>query len=270
MNVLHFLPFLLGILLFLWIYPYPTARMLFIPIYILVAYLYSKNWRITLMTLAVIIILSVVLESFYSAKPLMSEGFDGDNKETKKETKKDDDNNLTTSKSIEMSSKGELTTGKHEDTFVDMDEIWDSMDKKTDGNVIQNIEFPNDPETEKVLGENEELKNLFKSMTFGKTDALEKIEKSKVKDKNDLTDEDFQAIVDDNQSVDEENSAELFTIKDDNGNTVTPASAQRDVFKMINTMKQLGTSIKAMAPTLVEARKVMDMLQRFDGEKKKN
>ena len=257
MNVLHFLPFLLGILLFLWIYPYPTARMVFIPVYILIAYLFTKNWRITLMTLAVIVILSVVLESFYSNKTVINEGFE------------EEEHNKKTKKEISKNKEGELITKKEiKDEFVDLDEIWDSMDDKKTENVVQNIEFPNDPETEKVLGENEELKNLFKSMTFGKTDALEKTEKSKVNEKNGLTDEDIQAIVEDNQSVDEENSTELFTIKDDKGRDITPASAQRDVFKMINTMKQLGTSIKAMAPTLVEAKKVMDMLQRFDGEKK--
>lgn len=224
------------------------------------------------MTLAVIIILSVVLESFYSGKSVVNEGFDGDEKKSDKEEETKED--LTTEKTISKNGEGEITTKKEikmeKDNFVDLDEVWDSMETKTkaDTTVIQNIEFPNDPETDKVLGENEDLKKLFKTMTFGKTDALEKTEKSKVNEKNGLTDEDIQAIVDDNQSIDEENSTELFTIKDDKGRDITPASAQRDVFKMINTMKQLGTSIKAMAPTLVEARKVMDMLQRFDGEKK--
>ena len=233
------------------------------------------------MTLAVIIVISVVLESLYSSSrtKLVNEGFEGDNNENKEnedENKKDTDknqtdDNLTTKKQISVGENGEpITDIAIKDNFIDLDEIWNDMEKKTDGNVVQNIQFPNDSETEKILGENEDLKKLFKSMTFGNDEgALEKTEKTKVKDKNGLTNEDIQAIIDDNQSDGEENSAELFTIKDDKGRDITPASAQRDVFKMINTMKQLGTSIKAMAPTLIEAKKVMDMLKRFDGEKKK-
>lgn len=266
MNVFHFFPFLLGILLFLWIYPYPTARMVFIPVYILVAYLFTNNWRITLMTLAVIIIISVVLESVYSSRSsfLVKEGFNNDKEkdhENDEDNKKKDDH--TTRKSITHGKDGPTTDkSTNNEDFIGLDNKWEDME----GKVNQSINFPNDEETEKVLNENQDLKNLFKSMAYGTTTALEKPEKSNVSDKNTLTDKDIEDIVNDD---DEEDTAELFTIKDDEGKKVTPASAQRDVFKMINTMKQLGTSIKAMAPTLVEARKVMDMLNRFDGERKK-
>ena len=49
-----------------------------------------------------------------------------------------------------------------------------------------------------------------------------------------------------------------------NKDKYTPSQAQRETFRLIDTVKQLDTTLKDMGPTLSEGKKIINMFQKLN------
>lgn len=62
-------------------------------------------------------------------------------------------------------------------------------------------------------------------------------------------------------SVDDDTSAVASEIPADQH---TPASAQREAFRLINTVKQLDSTLKTLSPTLTQGKQIIDMMKKLN------
>jgi hypothetical protein len=96
-------------------------------------------------------------------------------------------------------------------------------------------------------------------------DSIQKIEKDykKVnKNKDSLTKESIKLINLDPASDSEDEDKELN--KDKKIEDYSPADAQKETYRMIDTVKQLKTTVETLAPTIKEGRKILEAFKKLD------
>ncbi len=102
-------------------------------------------------------------------------------------------------------------------------------------------------------------------LTYENFDSLQKIEKDykKVnKDHDELTKDSLKLINLDPASDDEDEVVEKN--KNKNIDDYNPAVAQRETYRMIDTVKQLKTTVESLAPTIKEGRKILETFKKLD------
>ena len=116
-------------------------------------------------------------------------------------------------------------------------------DNKTTYERFENTEEDEDLEKEKIKGEkglNEILEKLDNGIA---------LESDDLKEHNDIDDESFHDKKDDNN------------IKGKKIKDYTPQQAQKETFKLIDTVKQLNHTIQALGPTLKEGKAILSSFE---------
>lgn len=62
--------------------------------------------------------------------------------------------------------------------------------------------------------------------------------------------------------LDDDNDEEKYN-NNKSPDKLTPAQAQRETFRMINTVKQLEETMKSMAPTIMEGKKILEAVDKM-------
>jgi energy-coupling factor transporter transmembrane protein EcfT len=126
----------------------------------------------------------------------------------------------------------------------------ETIDAETDTTETTDTDIATNTDTGTNTNKNNEDKSLVKiDMDYNNEES----------EYNDITDNDLKNIDDDNSDNDE-NAPEHFNTKDIDYNSYTPAKAQRETYRLINTVKQLSETIEHLEPTLKKSKKMMKML----------
>ena len=109
---------------------------------------------------------------------------------------------------------------------------------------------------------NNKLNNKVITENFDTIQKIEKDYKKENKNKDELTKESIKLINLDPASDSEDEDKELNNNKkiDDYG----PADAQKETYRMIDTVKQLKTTFESLAPTIKEGRKILEAFKKLD------
>lgn len=87
------------------------------------------------------------------------------------------------------------------------------------------------------------------------------------KDMDELNEENIKLIDFDLPSDDEDDKLEDIN-KKKNLDDYSPAEAQRETYRMIDTVKQLRTTVESLAPTLKEGKKILEAFKKLDFDMK--
>lgn len=136
-----------------------------------------------------------------------------------------------------------LLYGNKVEGFEDGDGEDDSKEKK------ENKEEYNDEDTLELIEKLES--DLTASMKMKKKADANENELAKLSDKKELG-------LTDEERYQNENSTSNLSVDEH-----SPASAQRETFRLINTVKQLDTTIKELAPTLKSGKKIIEAYQKL-------
>jgi hypothetical protein len=143
-------------------------------------------------------------------------------------------------------------TDKKDDTD-DTDKKDDTDDKKDD----------NDDKKDDTGESNDFAKTALKDLKKNHTDVVKNI-----KEKTDLISSDFglseiNKMLEGIQDSNEDKNTKKINKMDDIKNA-SPHVAQRETFRLINTVKELDTTLKALSPALTQGKNVIDMMKKLN------
>ena len=104
-----------------------------------------------------------------------------------------------------------------------------------------------DEETQKKV---KHLKNIIKKLESGLA-----ITENDLIEKNDIKEHDFDSSI--------ETEDDIISLDKKETKDYTPSEAQKQTYKLIDTVKQLDSTIKTLAPTLEIGKKVLDKMKEY-------
>lgn len=111
------------------------------------------------------------------------------------------------------------------------------------------------------------IDNKKKSIVYENFDSLQKIKKDykkENKDSDELSKDSIKLINLDPASDSEDEDKEKKLNENKKIEDYGPADAQKETYRMIDTVKQLKTTVESLAPTIKEGRKILEAFKKLD------